>query len=225
MTSISPVIIWCHTQQAATFLAGRRTTRQTGAPASSHRLRVTVHRGVALADPENLSDSEAGGGCCLFQALLESEDGCPGTWGQQASCTQIDSSIATSLRFLLHATLLHCHTATLWRWVESRVACGGPKGPRADLLRHRGPGHPCFLPGSFGPISGEGIQRTTTAGTLPSEERARQVDDGPQNSTSRRPSFPHFHATSKEQRVAPATGECSVTQGLDCLERSTVADI
>lgn len=31
-----------------------------------HRLRVTTHRGVALADPENLSDSEAGSGCCLF---------------------------------------------------------------------------------------------------------------------------------------------------------------
>jgi hypothetical protein len=57
-----PSFLWCHTARSPS-LAGRRTTGQKAVAAPCHRLRVTIHRGVALADPDYLPDSEAGGGC------------------------------------------------------------------------------------------------------------------------------------------------------------------
>ncbi|KAE9377976.1 hypothetical protein N431DRAFT_170212 [Stipitochalara longipes BDJ] len=70
-----------------------QTARQKAGAAQSHRLGVTVHRGVALADPENLSDSEAwwagsaGGGCC-FSSRWMTGTGCPGTRNARQSSSQ-----------------------------------------------------------------------------------------------------------------------------------------
>jgi hypothetical protein len=63
-TSFSPVIMFTSHSKAACPWIGSRPARQKACAAQPHRLRVTAHRGVALADPENLSDSEAGG-CCF----------------------------------------------------------------------------------------------------------------------------------------------------------------
>lgn len=55
---LHPSSFRCHTATSPS-LAGRRTTGQKAIAAPSHRLRVTIHRGVALADPDYLPGSEA----------------------------------------------------------------------------------------------------------------------------------------------------------------------
>jgi len=63
-TSFSPATMFTSHSKATCPWPGRRRTRQKAGAANSHRLGITAHRGVALADPENLSDSEVGG--CLL---------------------------------------------------------------------------------------------------------------------------------------------------------------
>jgi hypothetical protein len=81
-----PSSLWCHTATSPS-LAGRRTTGQKAVAAPSHRLRVTIHRGVALADPDYLPDSEAGGGCSSWCC----GDASPGTYSEcQVICTELE---------------------------------------------------------------------------------------------------------------------------------------
>jgi hypothetical protein len=81
---LHPSSFRCHTATSPS-LAGRRTTGQKAVAAPSHRLRVTIHRGVALADPDYLPDSEAGGGCSSWCC----GDACPGTYSEcQVICTE-----------------------------------------------------------------------------------------------------------------------------------------
>jgi len=73
-------------QQVLPWLeGGQRGQKAVAAP--SHRLRVTIHRGVALADPDYLPDSEAGGGCSSWCC----GDASPGTYSEcQVICTELE---------------------------------------------------------------------------------------------------------------------------------------